>query len=617
MFFDIGLRQILFLSLVLKGDTNPLPLDSVSTIEESLIKCITKIDNEYFNKDLPTALFIPYREYESQSFISTKDSHVDFLVKTLHQRIDHSLVMLDYHNNPQSLHLNVKLGSYIIILSGEVNSYFELALEVVFKIDEIAGKMSASGRILIATTGSPIFERDGIVGGLLGMAWFILQISEAIVLLPNEDVIEVYKWFPEDQMDPCLLILNQFVLLDIWNLERNEFSSGEKLFHSDLITDMRGCTLNISYRNYPPLVYTEDDEYVVGPLINHIMLISDILNFRFEIFRTDLSVNDFTNMMLPIPVWDGKIKDIIIHEYKDCVVTYPYFKQNLKWVVPAGAPIPRWKSLIKIFNPLLWFCVFTTFVIGSTTSWLLLKQSHHSMTYISALLDTLLTYVVAGISDRYKGVVASTFFLLWLFYCLIINTAYQSSLISFLAHPGHDEPIKTIEELHKSGLHLISRVSISNVGFAKLEETCHFDECTNQNHCLTRIAQNRDTALLDDEIMLGAVIDKYFDAETNRHLLHTIEEIAYPLYLTITVCSHGCLIFKRMEQLLHRVWSAGLIMKYFKDLYKDQRRNYHEVLNEDPYVITLSHLQGGFYFLICGLFVSIIVFLIEISYWSV
>ncbi|PSN38712.1 Ionotropic receptor 473 [Blattella germanica] len=620
MVFDGRFCLRILLLLVLKGCIKPLPLDLVSPVEDSLSRCIAKIANEYFNRDLPTALFIPYREYDSHSYISTNNSHVDYLVQSLHQRIDHPLVMLDYHNNPQSLHQKVKLGSYIIILSGEVGSYIDMAIYVILKIYEVAREMSASGRLLIATTGSPTFERDGIVGGLLRLIWKILQISEAIVLLPNiestsvhDDVIEVYKWFPEEQDDPCMLSLNPFVLLDIWILKGDQFSRGKKLFQTDLITDMRGCTLNLSFLNYPPLVYTQDDVYVIGPLIDQIKLIIEAINLRLKIFRRNFT--DFTNMKLPISLLNVKDNDFLT--YGDCVVTYPYFKQNLKWVVPAGAPVPRWRGLIKIFNPLLWFCVVATFLIGSTTSWLLLNQNRQSQTYISALLDTLRTYVVAAISDRYKGTVASTFFVLWLFYCLIINTAYQSALISFLADPGRDEPIKTIAELHNSGLHLMSRVFILNEELENIGETEHYSGCTNQSHCLTRIAQNRDTALLDDELLLGLVINKYFGTETNRYLLHIIEEIAYKFYFTITVYSHGCLIFKRMEQLIHRVWSAGLIIRYFNDFYKIQRTAFYEVLNDDPYVITLSHLQGGFYFLICGLFVSTIVFLIEISYWSV
>ncbi|PSN56488.1 Ionotropic receptor 480 [Blattella germanica] len=606
------LRQIIFLSLVLKGYSNPLPLDSVSPVEESLSKCVAEIANEYFNKDLATALFIPYREYESRSYISTNDSHVDFLVQSLHQRIDHPLVMLDYHNSPQSLHQKVKLGSYIIILSGEVSWYLHIAYEVFFKIDKVAGQMSHSGRLLIATTSYPKGEKNYIISSLLRQTWLVLQISEAIVLIPkigstNPDVIEVYKWFPEKQYDPCLLFLNRFVLFYIWIMKRDEFFKGKKLYQNDLITDMRGCILNISFNELVPLVILVDDMYVAGPVIDQIRIIGHFLNLRFNFYKADRSSD--RNMKLPVAVNNGENKDVLT--YDDCIVTYPYFKQNLKWVVPAGAPVPRWKSLIKIFNPLLWLCVVTTFLIGSITSWLLLKENQQSLTYISVLLDTLLTYVVAGISDRYKGTVASTFFVLWLFYCLIINTAYQSALISFLADPGQDQPIKTIEELHKSGLHLMCRLPISTV------ETANTSECINPRLCLITIAKNRDSALLEDEVYLSSFTNYFLDSETNRHLLHTIEENARTFYFTINVHSHGCLIFKRMEQLIHRIWGAGLMIKCFDDISRMLRRRYYEVLNDDPYVITLSHLQGVFYFMTTGLFVSIIVFLIEISYYHV
>ncbi|PSN55691.1 Ionotropic receptor 456 [Blattella germanica] len=614
MFLVRRFCEIIFLSLLIKGGTHPLSLDSVSAVEESLSRCIAKIANEYFNRDLPTALFIPYREYESHSYISTNDSHVDFLVQSLHQRIDHPLVMLDYHNNPQPLLRKVKLGSYIIILSGEVSSYFDMGFEVFRRIYEVARHMAPSGRLLIATTSSPGKKRNIIIGKLFQAVWRVLEISEAILLLPrirsNDDgVIEVYKWFPEDQDDPCFQLLNQFELLDIWIMKVNEFVAGTTLFENKLITDLKNCGLNVTLHNYPPYAM-RDFRDIFSPLVDQLFILCNTLKFLFNFKQPGLE--PVSNFVLPIRVTYVTNKELDINQ--ECVLTYPYFIKHLKWVVPAGAAVPRWKSLIKIFNPLMWRCVVSTFLIGSITSWLLLKQSQQSLTYISALLDTLLTYVAAGISDRYKGTVASTFFLLWLFYCLIINTAYQSALISFLADPRHDQPIKTIDELHKSDLRLMSRVSISGVELEKIEV---ISQSTNQRHWLKRIAENRDTALLDDELPFGLVINNYFDTETNKHLLHIIDKNAYTFYFTIAVYSHGCLIFKRMEQLLHRIWSAGLIIRHFNYFYKVQRRRYYEVLNDDPFVITLSHLQGAFYFLMCGLFVSIIVFLIEISYWSV
>ncbi|PSN50750.1 Ionotropic receptor 471 [Blattella germanica] len=613
MVFDGRLCQIILLILLLKGGTNPIPLDSLSPVEDSLSRCIAKIANKYFNRDLPTALFIPYREYESRSYISTNDSHVDFLVQSLHQRIDHPLIMLDYHNNPQSLHRKVKLGSYIIILSGQVSSYFHMAAEVIFKIYEVAREMVPSGRLLIATTSSPNKARNILIRKLFNVIWRALEISEAILLLPRirsttiEDTIEVYKWFPEEQNDPCLLLLNRIVLFNIWIIKVNEFIYDATLFDNKLITDMNNCELIATLHNYPPLVQI-NGRAILGTLASQLVIMCHTLKIRIYFYQMGLGTSP--NFGLPVRVKNEKNKELLLNQ--ECVVTYPYSIQRLKWVVPAGALVHRWKSLVKIFNPFMWFCVVTTFLIGSTTSWLLLKQSHQSMTYISAILDTLLTYVVAGICDRYKGAVASTFFVLWLFYCLIINTAYQSALISFLAHPGHDEPIKTIEELQKSGLHLTTNVLISNG-----ESELNFDECTNRSHCLTRIAQSHDAALLYDDLILSLAINKYFDTETKRHLLHIIEETAYTLYFTIAVYTHGCLIFKRMEQLIHRVWSAGLIIRYFNYFHELQRIRYYASLKDDPYVITLSHLQGGFYFLMCGLFLSIIVFLIEISYWSV
>ncbi|PSN55693.1 Ionotropic receptor 462 [Blattella germanica] len=615
MAFDCRLCLILLFLLVVKDGIIPLPLDSVSPVEDSLSRCIGKIANEYFNRDLPTALFIPYREYESHSFISTNDSHVDFLVQSLHQRIDNSLVMLASHNNPQPLLGKVKLGSYIIILSGEVSLYFDLGFEVIWKIYEVAGHMSPSGRLLIATTSSPDKERNIFIGKLFQTIWHILEISEAILLLPrirwnDDDVIEVYKWFPEDQDDPCFLLLKQFELLDIWIMNVNEFISGAILFENKLITDMKYCKLNTTLHHYPPFV-ARNDRYMFGSLVDLLFIMCRTLNIR--LYLKQPGVEPVPSFELPVRVETVRNEELPID--KECVNTYPYFIQHLKWVVPAGAAVRRWKSLIKIFNPMMWFCVLTMFLIGSTTSWLLLKQSHQSLTYISALLDTLLTYVVAGISDRYKGTVASTFFVLWLFYCLIINTAYQSALISFLADPGHGQPIKTIEELHKSGLHLITMSQLFDYTQSKeLQEINSYDSCDNSRiQCYRRVAQNRDIAILDAEEIAYLMLHHNYDSGTKKYLITNIEENVYTFYLAMAIYSHGCL----MQQLIHRMFSAGILTRLQNLLVQYSTILNQEVLNNSPFVITLSHLQASFYFLISGLFVSIVVFLIEVMYHSI
>ncbi|PSN33216.1 Ionotropic receptor 488 [Blattella germanica] len=612
------LCHIIFIHLLFKGGYYPLPLDSVSPFEDSLSRCIAKIANEYFNNDLPTALFIPYREYESHSYISTNDSHVDFLVKSLHQRIDHSLVMLNYHNNPQSLYQKVKLGSYIIVLSGEdISSYIDMAIEVFVVIYEVARQMSPSGRLLIATTGSRNKKGIKLAGAFFNMLWRELQISEAIVLVPgliaDHDIFEVYKWFPEDQDDPCLLILNRFELFDIWFIDMNKFIFNMKLFQNNIITDMRGCVLNISISDYPTLATVTDNELEVGLMANQLVILFEALNLRMNLNPANLSSDP--NMKLPELVTIEKSNDLLIND--DCVATYSYFTHKLKWLVPAGAPVPRWKSLIKIFNPLMWFCVVTTFFIGSTTPWLLLKQNRQSLTYISALLDTLLMYLTTGISDRYKGTVASTFFLLWLFYCLIINTAYQSALISFLNDPGQDQPIRSVEELHESGLHLISKVAFPNSEVEEILQINNYETCDSNQYCLKMIAQNRNTAMLLPEEFADFFIQYYYDSEMNKYLITIIDKSEYALYLTMASFTHGCLIFNRMEQLIHRIWSAGLLVELFDVVYMSVFTMEDIPQSNDPYVINLSHLQGAFYFLTSGIFVSLIVFQIEIMYQTI
>ena len=72
----------------------------------------------------------------------------------------------------------------------------------------------------------------------------------------------------------------------------------------------------------------------------------------------------------------------------------------------------------------------------------------------NTLLDTLRSILGAAIYFNPQGYLSAFFFVLWLFYCLQINTAYQSSLMGFLTNPGNLPAVTTLEELDNSGLDL-------------------------------------------------------------------------------------------------------------------------------------------------------------------
>ena len=145
-------------------------------------------------------------------------------------------------------------------------------------------------------------------------------------------------------------------------------------------------------------------------------------------------------------------------EYEECVFTYPYFKLEVTWFVPSGAPFPRWESIIRAFNFTTWCLIGISLMFGILMFWSfailsnILKETNLDTRLSRYWMNSLQSLLAMNINYELRGAVPVIFFTLWLFYCLQIYTLYQASLIGYLLNPGELPPIKNVKELEESEL---------------------------------------------------------------------------------------------------------------------------------------------------------------------
>ncbi|PSN30114.1 Ionotropic receptor 435 [Blattella germanica] len=597
------------------GYSNLISFDTVSTMTEDLAECITQIAEKYFAKDAPVGVLISNK---ADFNYWTIEREGEFLLEELNKQMILPLIILDYHKKSQFKAKYTKPGSYILFISGESDSISTMTFRMLSTIFETANT-NTSAKLLIALKTVPKTQSHQISEArtLLQLVWKELEIPDVVAIVANPPsklginysviAFGVFNWIPIQQRDPCFKVLNKIKVVDLWLIERKCFLNNVDLYPNKYVTDMRNCILNAKVQEYRPYVFFEDDS-LWGSIHSAVKLITEILNFKI-IWS---NVAEYADLVFPVPyLFD---MSVIPH---DSSLIYPHFQDNMKWFVPAGAPIPRWKSLTKIFNPLMWFCVLVVFISGSLTTYLLKNHSNkgnqNKINYSSALLDTLLTYLAMGITDRYKGIIPGTFFLFWLFYCLIINTAYQSALISFLTDPGEYPPIRTIAELHNSELKLLSLFEISgsiNQGLIELQK---YNRCSSIDYCMVNIMKYRNIAVLANQLGGSSIGLDTFSIERNKPAVIPIDEVIRKVLIGIYINTHGCLLYKSIEMLMHRFISFGFIGNYLDNYQYVENIFYSELMNDNPSVLTLSHLQGAFYLLGCGIFTSIVAFLLEIK----
>ncbi|PSN29401.1 Ionotropic receptor 442 [Blattella germanica] len=599
-------------------NSNIHPLKVVSPIVENMSKCIVNIAEKYFDKQQPIAVLIPPNTVTATATnVNGNSIDGDYLIHALNNRMVNSLLILDYRANHKIIRNGLKPAYYILLLSGYI---FDMTMNMARTIFETY-KSYPSARILIASTIVPRSPREQVATArrLLQMVWEGLVMYESIAIVPNCNTrsttnhsfenFGIFGWFPEKQRDPCLKNLNPIDLIDSWLIRKNKFENNFDMYTTKYLPDMRGCTLYVLPRNYQPFAYVEKTEEPTGIFIFFLLVIARKVNMKVAyLLNTEDNVCD---LEIPITYMHGNFSHI-----GDCLFIYPHIQDSLKWIVPAGSLIPRWKSLTKVFSPVVWACVVIVFLFGSVTSWLLLRYSNNKLqnknNLSKILIDILLNHLGMGISDLYNGWISKLFFGLWLFYCLIINAAYQSALLSFLANPGEYPTMKSNKELYESDIKLYSHVDLLGPLDEELGYLKDLEPCLDRVEKIVASLKERNSALLTTVQEGFRFRLKTFNPETNKPETVVLEENVLKIYVGMSVIKFGCLLYNRFEELMSHMLESGIVNNQLKMRSNLVKKYYALYYNVDLFKLSLTHLQGGFYLFVFGVFTSCFVFCVEI-----
>ncbi|PSN47513.1 Ionotropic receptor 447 [Blattella germanica] len=600
-----------FQALFLLGKSNIIPSNNVSKLVGSLTECIVQIARKHFTQDVPTAVLMPSNGFDIASSTNFTNSDADFILSSLYRRINNSFVIINYRNNFIEIN-HTKPGSYILVIAGhDALSLLDMSY---YMLKSIRHQLNPSVTMLIVSINQNSLEQQyHMARSLLKMAWEGFIVSNAIVMIPlptrRKVIFGIFNWIPQKQTDYCFKALKHIAFVDYWILGKEGFHLNGNLFPSKQITDMQGCILRADVGFYEPFAAVTTFDELWGIFYEALEIIKVALNVQIDYQRIDeSSVADII-----LPVFYSETEKWF---YKN---TYPYYRDNLKRYVPSGLPIPRWKSLTKIFNPSMWIYVVITFILGSLTSWLLLKysekQNFQPVDLSLVIINTLLTYLSMGISNKYQGIMATIFFIIWLFYCLIINTAYQSALISFLADPGEYPPIKIIKDLQESDLNLMTSINFSHHFGEEFQVINSYQRWSFLNSDPNSIWKKRASALLTNEFRGKMYTKVSFNSERNRPRINSIDENVKSLFFSIGIFSHGQLLYEHIDKLMHRLFSSGIPQVWMDDVSAYLDRVYLPVGNDNQFVIIqLSHLQGAFYFWSFGMLIALVAFFIEIIF---
>jgi hypothetical protein len=468
--------------------------------------------------------------------------------------------------------------------------------------------------------------------------------------------LQVYTWFPYNS-DRCEASAVDTVLLDQWiKTERQYFLLGASLFPSKALNDLHGCPVNISTLPWEPFVLpltipikqskvtqprgTYNTYYNDGVEIRLINCLASKMNFTTA-YRP--SRNGSFGLFLQLITQQSELAfgGLIStpKAYKTFDATISYLRETYVWFVPHAKPGPHWTSLVMIFETPVWCLVFTAYILGSFAIYILANVKHVTRRefngyrkLVSCCFYTLHTLLGLSVAVKPRSWPVRVSFLMWVLFSLEINTAYQSSLISFLTEPPPLPVIRTVDELLTSGLKYgTTNRSFNNFDtsedpqFQRILQKLEFND--NFTALLDRMAFHGDLAVAGGKAHTSFLRDTHYVLKGKRLFIAIKESISsngIVMYLR-----KGSPLLDRYNTIIFRVIEAGLVNKWWEDVTHKPSRNEDQDFDdeedkdgdgdEDHYdsrkklsVLSLSHLQGAFCLWVVGLGMALVVYVIEI-----
>ncbi|PSN42867.1 Ionotropic receptor 381 [Blattella germanica] len=576
-------------------------------LEDILADCILNISKTYFNNDLPTVVQTPetWRRYGIPI-----DTHSEKFLEKFNTNTQIPLVTVGYIEGDLTIIQQnvVKPGSYIIIIP-PVDDVQDQDWIINMFARLIFNAHNARGRMIIALNYVLSVDEVFVSKALLDWAYDHSFIN-AVVVIPQStrrkrSKLNIYGWLSEEQQNVCFFRLAKVRRFDTWLAEKKSFFLNANLFPTKTIINNDHCSLRVYHGNVPPFSTSTYGKQLVGA-------IPEILKYaitpNFELFEKF----DDQSYHLTYPV------DFVSSEdYRECHLTYPLFALNSRWYVPIGKKIAPWRSLYKAFTPGMWIFVLCTSISGNLFLGLI-QKAKKLFCGATDNVDNIVTIVVlthlgVGVRDSYTGPASVLLFSLLLFYCLLINTAYQSTLFGLMVEPGEYPPIQTIEELRASKLVLKSYAFHFDYHKVRLKYE-KYEYCGKD--CFIEITENSDVAVL----IADSVGEPFRDVSRQKHgtyKVSAIREIADTDYCGIDSYKYHCILFDRLQTTIFRAADFGIIDKWDKEYFTRWKIKVHSKFQEPEIpALSLWHLQGAFYVLVLGVLGSIIIFVAETFKYS-
>ncbi|KDR23912.1 hypothetical protein L798_10264 [Zootermopsis nevadensis] len=597
-----------------------------------LIDCIETISNRFFPPRSSVVLSVPSRLPNSELLHKLSSRHTDttgLLLKRLHHSVQRPIVVFHTGCVKVPCYNHDKHGSYILWTSVGIGTQLR-------QLKSYGDAWNPNTRFLVVWD-DPIVDNRRQMQAIVEemIRWKILNV---IILVPSKDgeeEFDVYTWFPyQPPSGNCGNFVN-VILLDKWiNKNGGYFSKNASLYQEKIPRDLMGCPITAATIALEPHVIS--DQHKNGTTYNR------GLDVRIFLHITQ-TMNASAVFTPPTPeLWGRKIQNgswtgifgevynnradiafsstmLVITKFGDLDFTTPYGTANFVWVVPCAKPYPPWSSITRVFSTGMWILVFVVVILAAAVMLCLsvfsANTSHEVELYknmCGCLTSAWAVLLGTSVVKMPVSIPLRLFFILWVSCSLAVNTVFQTFVTTYLVNPGQQKQIDSVKSLLDSGIYYgfhpdMDAFLMDDTNLILSEILKQREACSNIVSCLQRVAEKCDFAtLLSSDSVHYMNTYKFLD-RSGKGLLCTIKAPAFTAYKTFYLPKHS-----KYRKILNRMIAvaneAGLINYWWKEILITSRIKAGSIkrhtLQDDYSVFLLTHLQGAFYLLMLGHFIS-------------
>jgi hypothetical protein len=470
-------------------------------------------------------------------------------------------------------------------------------------------------------------------------------------VIKNIDVqnFHIYTWFPYQAPDRCLNV-HDITLLDSWLMEGNgRLNNNVNLFPDKIKYNLNGCPITAA--TFPvdfvvgPYRYLDTTTpyvtYESGIEVRFIKLMADKLNLTLR-FRPPPLNDEKWGSLAEDGMFTGLLGDVVYGRADVGFAAWPlhtqllvimdatksYFRDDWVWWVPCAKKVPRWKSISKVFLPSTWIALLVSvmFAVVVILCMVACEPSERKIYRNCGNCVSSVWATVLGVSIPLmpKTIPVRMFLISWIWYCLAINTIFQTFLISFLIEPGLQRQMNSIQEIlaskvkygYNEWFDMVVRDAEDELSKTILQNRIACNE-GNEPPCLDWVAHHDNFSLLCSRTLLDYLLTREYLDKNGKPLICQAGGLFFPLNY-VTYMAKWNPLLSRFNDMITRVLESGIAGKWIQSGLYLQRVHAgttggRAVVGE-YYDISLEHSQGIFAILLPGIALSVTVLFLELLY---